>query len=30
MGERLAARFAELEAIVGTPRKSSFNSDTPP
>jgi transposase len=30
MIERLAARIAELEAIVGKPRKTSSNSHTPP
>ena len=28
--QRLAARIAELEAIVGRPRKTSSNSHTPP
>jgi transposase len=30
MIERLAARIAELEALVGKPRKTSSNSHTPP
>jgi transposase len=30
MIQRLAARIAELEAILGKPRKTSSNSHTPP
>ena len=30
MIERLAARIAELETMVGKPRKTSSNSHTPP